>query len=324
MIIVRAPLRISIGGGGTDLPSYFRNNEGTIFSSLAINKYIYVSINKRFSRRILLRYSQNEELDYPEQISHPIIRETLLNLSDSVDSIEITSTSDVPSGTGLGSSGTFGVCFQTALREYLGIENNKKIVAEQSTFIEMDVLKRPIGLQDQYIASYGGLTEFKVTRNDEVSYMTNNLNPRQKKLIEENLLLYFADIQRDASKILSSDQKKMNDKKYGFDEIISMGQEMFQSLLRGDLENYGSIMHEYWMMKRNRQKDFTDQNISKVYDHVYSEGIIHGGKLVGAGGSGFLLFCTSHPNDLRATMKNIGLKELQFSIDESGVKILES
>ena len=324
MIIVRAPLRISIGGGGTDLPSYYRNNDGTIFSSLAINKYIYVSINKRFSEKILLRYSENEELDSPEQISHPIIRETLLNLSASIDSIEITSTSDVPSGTGLGSSGTFGVCFQTALRQYLGVENSKKIAAEQSTFIEMDVLKRPIGLQDQYIASYGGLTKFKVNRHDEVSHKTYDLNSSQKNIIEDNLLLFFADVQRDASKVLSSDQKKMNDKKYGFDEIISMGEEMCQSLLKGDLKNYGSIMHDYWIIKRNRQKDFTDQNIAKVYDHVFSEGLIHGGKLVGAGGSGFLLFCTSTPKDLRKTMKEIGLRELQFKADECGVKILEN
>lgn len=324
MIIARSPLRISIGGGGTDLPAYYRNNNGTTFSSLAIDKYIYVSINKRFSEKILLRYSHNESVSNPLEIAHPIVRETILNLSPDIEGIEITSTSDIPSGTGLGSSGTFGVCLQTALREFLGIENNKRIVAEQSTFIEMDILKRPIGLQDQYISAYGGLTEFDVSKNDEVDYKTYELNTKQKKIIENNLLLFFADVQRDASNVLSSDQKKMNDKRYGFDEIIAMGKEMCESLLDGNLKNYGSIMHEYWMIKRNRQKNHTDQNIANIYDSVFSKGLIHGGKLVGAGGSGFLLFCSSEPENLREEMKSIGLRELRFKADESGAKILEN
>jgi len=323
MIITRAPLRISIGGGGTDLPSFYRNNNGTVFSSLAINKYIYVSVNERFKNKLLVRYSENEEVSKSSEIKHPIVRETLIDMGCKARNLEITSTSDIPSGTGLGSSGTFGVSLQKALREYLGLDNNNKIVANKATDVEMNILKRPIGLQDQYIASYGGLSEFTVESNDEVSVDKKELSSDLKNIIENNLLLFFADVQRDASNVLTSDSKKMKSKKYNFGSIVDMGQQMLRSLLVGDLREYGTIMHDYWLLKRERQKGFTEKKINEIYDHIYEKKLAYGGKLVGAGGSGFLLFCSNDPEKLRKEMTSIGLKELSFKADELGVQTLE-
>lgn len=324
MIITRAPLRISVGGGGTDLPAYYENNNGTTFSSMAINKYIYVSINKRFYNEIFLRYSKNEKCSSLQSIEHPIIRETLSYLKNDINSIEITSTSDIPSGTGLGSSGTFGVALQAALRQYLNIGSSKDIIAAESTRIEKDILQRPIGLQDQYIASYGGLTEFNVSSNGKVISNKNVISDGLKKTIKDNLLLFFTDFSRDSSSILNfeiQEIKRTKDNEYS--NIIEMGKAMYSSLITNNIEEYGSIMHEYWLIKQERQKDFTQENITDVYNHIYGKKLIHGGKLVGAGGSGFLLLCSSKPDDLRQEMKKIGVQELTFDIDESGVTIIE-
>lgn len=325
MIISRSPLRVSIGGGGTDLPSYFTTNGGTTFSSLAINKYIYVSINERFINTLFLRYSKNEEIDDLKKIEHPIIRETLIALKAESMNLEITSTSDVPSGTGLGSSGSFGVALQLALRSHLGLDSDKKSLALNSTNIEMNILGRPIGLQDQYISAYGGLTEFKVDEFSNVSVQKIDLNTDLSNLITDNMLLFYADSSRDASTVLNNEKKimqsKSNTKQY--ENIVELGKEMYESLVSLDLENYGKIMHEYWLLKRERQKDFTLNSINEVYDYVFNKKLIFGGKLVGAGGSGFLLFCSTKPEELREQMSRFGMAELKFSPDVDGAKLLE-
>ena len=325
MIIAKAPLRISIGGGGTDLPSYFENNNGTIFSSMAINKYIYVSVNKRFLNDILIRYSSNEICKNINDIEHPIIRETLKSLNKNINSIEITSTSDIPSGTGLGSSGTFGVALQSAMRSYLKIENTKGLIAKESTRIEKDVLKRPIGLQDQYISSFGGLTEFKVDKNANVIVNKNIISDELKYSIKNNLLLFFTDFSRDSTSVLDFESNNMKDssRKNQYNNIVDMGKDMFYSLIKNDIETYGSIMHEYWKIKQARQKSFTQKHVVELYNHVYNKKLIYGGKLVGAGGSGFLLIATSMPKEVRDLMKTLEVKELEFDIEYEGVKIIE-
>ena len=187
MIISRSPLRVSIGGGGTDLPSYFTTNGGTIFSSLAINKYIYVSLNERFINTLFLRYSKNEEIDDLKKLASNNKRDSYCFKAKSMN-LEITSTSDVPSGTGLGSSGSFGVALQLALRSHLGLDSDKKSLALNSTNIEMNILGRPIGLQDQYISAYGGLTEFKVDEFSNVSIHKTDLNTDLSNLVKDNML----------------------------------------------------------------------------------------------------------------------------------------
>ena len=207
MIITRSPLRISVGGGGTDLPSYYENG-GTVFSSLAINKHIYISLNKRFLDTILIRYLENEEVSDVKEIKHDIIRETLKRLSNDFTGIEITSTSDVPGGTGLGSSGAFGVALQMALRQYANINIDKFILASESTIVEKDILLRPIGLQDQYISSFGGLTEFTVLENGNVSASRNINTTKTLEIIKDNLFLYFTDYQEMLNYTLQISQKR--------------------------------------------------------------------------------------------------------------------
>ncbi len=325
MIISRSPLRISIGGGGTDLPSYFEKNGGTTFSSLAINKHIYISLNKRFLETLLIRYSDNEQVTDIKDIKHDIIRETLKSLKKDIIGLEITSTSDIPSGTGLGSSGTFGVAFQLALREYYNLQRDKFKLASESTIIEKDILRRPIGLQDQYISSFGGLTEFSVLENGYISASKNINMPKTLEIIKDNLFLYFTDFSRDASTILAQQSKDMSNSKKSneFENIIEMGKFMYKSLVDGDLESYAGCMHDYWMLKRERQKEHTMSKINEVYDHLYSKKLICGGKLVGAGGTGFLLLASKTPEKLHNEMTKFGLKQLEFNIDDEGAKIIQ-
>ncbi len=324
MLIVRAPLRISIGGGGTDIPSYYENNGGTVFSSLAIDKYIYVLLNDRFSKEIFLRYSENELIDDHRHIKHPIIRETIKNLNHNTESIEITSVSDVPGGTGLGSSGTFGVALQLALRHKFKMECSQEIVARESTNIEMNILKRPIGLQDQYISAYGGLTEFKVDAESNVKVKKYPLNEEIKKKIKENLLLFYVDSTRDSSKVLSEEKKLMESNHKGkYDDIVNLGKTMFKKLTSLDLENYGKIMHEYWLIKRSRQKNFTEVRLNRIYDYLIEKDLIFGGKIVGAGGGGFFLFVSDNPETLRNEIKQFGMKELKFQASEAGASLVE-
>ena len=325
MIITRSPLRISVGGGGTDLPSYYEENGGTVFSSLAINKHIYISLNKRFLDTILIRYLENEEVADIKEIKHDIIRETLKRLSKDYTGIEITSTSDVPGGTGLGSSGAFGVALQMALRHYVNLNIDKFILASESTIVEKDILLRPIGLQDQYISSFGGLTEFTVLKDGNVSASKNINTIKTLEIIKENLFLYFTDYSRDASIILADQSKEMSDSKRSseFSNIIEMGKFMYKSLVNGDLDSYAGCMHDYWMLKRERQKNHTLSAINEVYDHLYAKKIISGGKLVGAGGTGFLLLASKTPSKLHSEMEKFGLKQLEFDIDNDGAKVVQ-
>lgn len=325
MIISRAPLRISIGGGGTDLPSYFENNNGTTFTSMAINKYIYVSINKKFDQEYFIRYKENESINQINEINHPIIRETLLRFKPEIEPIEITSTSDIPSGTGLGSSGTFGVALQLALRKYKNEKYNPLLLATESTVVEKDILNRPIGLQDQFISAYGGFTSFNVSREGNVDHLKHKISSDLKKCIKDNLLLYYMDVSRDSKKILGEEKKQMANKEYAshYMDIVERGINITNALQSCDIEIVGNLMHEYWMIKRERQEKSTDKRVNEIYDYAYSNKLITGGKLVGAGGSGFLLFCTLKPNDLRKRMQEIGVRELEFNIDEDGAKIIE-
>ena len=207
MILTRAPLRISVGGGGTDMPAYYEQN-GTVFSSMAINKYIYVGCNIRFFNEIFLRYSENELVKSINDIQHPIIKKTLENYLSERNDIEITSMADVPSGTGLGSSGSFGVALQLALRTFNNKNSPKNILAEKSTEVEMIELGRPIGLQDQYIASYGGLTEFTVLKNGKVTVDKKVISKDLDLLIKDNLMLIYVGSIRDSGTLLSKTAKR--------------------------------------------------------------------------------------------------------------------
>lgn len=328
MIISRAPLRISIGGGGTDLPSYFKQY-GTTFSSLAINRFVYVSCNERFNDEFLLRYSVNEEIKSINKIDHPILKETLnyyKNYLNRKIGLEITSIADVHGGTGLGSSGSFGVALQSTLRKYLKLNSSKSELAEQSTFIEMTKLKRKIGLQDQYIASYGGLAKFKVSKNGEVKVSKSKISPSLRDSIVNDLQLIYLGSIRDAESILSIQDKEIKSNKKtrnkSFSDIVDLGKEMYESFAKNDLEHFASLTNEYWHFKRERQKESTPKIANFLYNDLFSKKIIGGGKIVGAGGGGFLLVILKDRIKFTKYCKKNNLKLLLFDVDKNGAKVI--
>lgn len=326
MYISQAPLRISIGGGGTDLPAYYEKH-GTTFSSLAINKYISVAVNKRFYKQYFIRYSENEEVDTIEEIKHDIVRTALIRRKYPQGGLEIGSFADVPGGTGLGSSGTFTVALVHALNSYYHVNADKFDVAREATDIELRDLKRPIGLQDQYIAAFGGLTQFDVSQLGQVNARTMQLDAKARSMIRNNLLLFYTGVKRNSAMILSSEKKRfsggaMLEDQYGRGvDLVDMGLKMTSAVLGGDIDYYGELLHEYWIYKRNKQSAFTHSIVDEIYSLGMENGAL-GGKLVGAGGSGFILFSTNDPERLKATMAKNNVIELEFDISDFGVRAL--
>ena len=326
VIIARSPLRISLGGGGTDLPSYYESHGGFVLAA-AIDKYIYVSANRPFDGRIKLKYSSIENCEAIEDIQHPIIREVLRTFGLSTPQIELGSMADIPSGTGLGSSGSF----TTSLIKALCVHYRKNLttleIAELACRIEMDVLGEPVGKQDQYIAAVGGITEFNFMPDGSVKISPLNLAMETIYNLEDNLLLFFTGISRSASQILSDQVMKSqaNDSKMidNLHFVKDLGQRSKVALLDGDTESFGKIMHEHWMHKIRRSNGMTNSFIDEAYKSGLANGAI-GGKLVGAGGGGFLMFYASNKTLLREAMKNIGLEEVRFKFDFEGTKAILS
>lgn len=324
MIIARAPVRISLGGGGTDLP-YFSSKFGGSLISIAINKYVYTTIGKReFYTQTLLKYSKNEEVEKIDEIKHTRIREALRLLSIS-DPLEITTMADVPIGTGLGSSSSFLVSLLKGLHEYKGEYISSKQLAEEACNIEIGILKEPIGKQDQYMAAFGGLLHLNITKENNVTTSPININHKTLKELEGNLLLFYTGIKRDASEVLL-DQKKTaesdNSKIEQMHEIKKIGIGIKKALETNNLRRFGTWLNTHWELKRRLAKKMTCNNIDRWYDIAIKNGAI-GGKLLGAGGGGFLMFyCDNHQKRLRAVMQKEGLQEMPFKFDFEGAKII--
>jgi len=324
MIITRSPLRISIGGGGTDLSSYYKNHEGFLISA-AINKYVYVTITRPFIRGIFLKYSEIEKQKIIEDIKHPIIREGLKIFNKKEDQIEITTLADIPAGTGLGSSSSFTTALVAGLSHY----EMKKIQAEEiarlACEIEIDKLNEPIGKQDQYISAYGGITCFTFCKNESVKVEKLNISKDTLFDLEDNLLLFFTGFTRKAGSILK-DQKSKSEKNNismikNLNKVKEMGYRIKDTLESGRTYQFGKILHEHWENKKKRSGGMSNPIIDKWYDLAMKNGAI-GGKLVGAGGGGFLLFYASDRHKLRMCMRNNGLQEVRFNFDYEGTKII--
>lgn len=324
MIITRSPLRISIGGGGTDLSSYYKNHEGFLISA-AINKYVYVTITRPFIRGIFLKYSEIEKQKIIEDIKHPIIREGLKIFNKKEDQIEITTLADIPAGTGLGSSSSFTTALVAGLSHY----EMKKIQAEEiarlACEIEIDKLNEPIGKQDQYISAYGGITCFTFCKNESVKVEKLNISKDTLFDLEDNLLLFFTGFTRKAGSILK-DQKSKSEKNNismikNLNKVKEMGYRIKDTLESGRTYQFGEILHEHWENKKKRSGGMSNPIIDKWYDLAMKNGAI-GGKLVGAGGGGFLLFYASDRHKLRMCMRNNGLQEVRFNFDYEGTKII--
>lgn len=323
MLITRTPLRISLGGGGTDLPSYYRRHGGLVVSA-AINKYVYVGINQTFTADYSLKYSEMELVKDVAEIRHPIIREAL-TLHPVGPSVEIVSLADIPGGTGLGSSGTFTVGLLRALYAFERRHVVAGALAEEACSVEIDRLGRAVGKQDQYIAAFGGLTCCEFCPDDTVRISALRISNETLHDLEERLLLFFTGYSRSADAILQ-DQKARSEQG---DEamldnlhmIAEIGRRVRHALEAGDTAGFGALMDEHWRYKRRRTRDMSSDQIDRWYDVGMASGAL-GGKLVGAGAGGFLMFYATDPAALRQAMADEGLAELRFAFDLDGSTVI--
>lgn len=326
MIITRSPLRITLGGGGTDLPSYYREFGGSLVAA-AIDKYVYVTVLRPFVEGIYLKYSRLENVRLVDEVEHPIIREAIRILDFKTPQIEITSLADIPAGTGLGSSGSFTTALIKALYAHRRKLALPEEIARLACEIEIDRLGEPVGKQDQYIAAYGGITCFEFHPNDEVEAFPLDINIDTMFELEENLLLFFTGFSRSAGELLEDQdaRSKRADPKMleNLHEIKELGMQSRKALESGKLEDFGALMHEQWMRKRQRSTGMSNERIDELYGLGMANGAI-GGKLVGAGGGGFLMFYATDRGRLRKAMNEAGLEEVRFHFDFEGTKVLWS
>jgi D-glycero-alpha-D-manno-heptose-7-phosphate kinase len=326
MIIARSPLRITLGGGGTDLPSYYRDHNGFLVSA-AIDKYVYVNVMRPFNEGIYLKYSLLEHVEKIAEVKHPIIREALLLIGFKTPQIEITTLADIPAGTGLGSSGSFTTALLKALYTHRKRHLHQDELAELACHIEIERLGEPIGKQDQYIAAIGGVTCFTFHKDDKVTAEPLGINMATLFDLEDNLLLFFTGFSRSASGILKdqktksqqNDQDMLNNLHY----VKELGYRSRDALVDGKTILFGELMHEHWEHKKRRSGGMSNPKIDEWYDLGMKNGAV-GGKLVGAGGGGFLMFMAHDRNKLRHAMADAGLEEVRFKFDYEGTKVVLS
>jgi D-glycero-alpha-D-manno-heptose-7-phosphate kinase len=325
VIITRSPLRVSLGGGGTDLPSYYEEHGGFLIAA-AIDKYVYINIHRRFVEGFLLKYSQLEETVSIEDIKHPIIRESLRHVGVS-SNIEITSMADIPAGTGLGSSGSFTTALLKALHCYNKGLIGPQELADEACYIELDRLGEPIGKQDQFIAAFGGLTCFEFTKGAPVKAYPIKISDETLYNLEDNLLLFFTGYSRSASAILrEQDQKSKEHDQSMIDNlhfVKDLGYQSREALESGNLVEFGRLMDVHWQHKKKRSGGMSNSDIDTWYQLAMNNGAI-GGKVIGAGGGGFLMFYAADKTRLRHTMREAGLREVRFRFDFEGTKIVAS
>ena len=323
MIITRAPLRLSIGGGGTDLP-FYSSKFGAFLVTAAINKYVYIIVKKRdFYDEFLIRYSKTEKVKTLKEIEHTRVKAALEYL-DIREPIEITSISDTPAGTGLGGSSSYMVALLKALHAYKREDVSAKKLAEEAADIEMNVLKEPIGKQDQYASSFGGIINLEIDKNNNVTVSPLNLSYSAFEELEKNTLLFSTGVSHSAVEVITEQKKQAEsdeEKMKQMHILKDIGLEIKKALEEGDVKKFAKWLNVHWEIKKKFSK-MSSPRIDELYEIGLKNGAL-GGKLVGAGGGGFLLFyCDGNKVPLREAMKKAGLKELPFNFDRDGCKIL--
>ena len=323
MIIVRSPLRITLGGGGTDLPSYYREHEGFLVAA-AIDRYVYITIHQTFQSGFIIKYSHLERVERREDIHHPIVREAL-ELTGVTDKVEITSMADIPAGTGLGSSGSFTTALLRALHVHQKTIISTQDLAEQACHIEIERLGEPIGKQDQFIAAYGGVTCFRFNKNDTVEVWPAAVSAETLYNLEDNLVMFFTGTSRSASAILKDQDDRSKSKDSAIIDnlhyVKDLGLRSLKALETGDLRKFGALMDEHWQHKKKRSGAMSNPEIDKWYELAMRNGAL-GGKLIGAGGGGFLLFYTEDKKPVRHALREAGLEEVRIRVDFEGTKTL--
>lgn len=324
MIIARSPLRISLGGGGTDLPSYYESHEGFLISA-AIDKYVYITLHQTFDQEILLKYSKFEKVTSVDEIQHPIIREALKMLEITSPNLEICSMADIPAGTGLGSSSSFTTALLRALHAMKGNIVSTRTLAEEACEIEMNRLHEPIGKQDQYIAAYGGITCMNFHKDGYVWVDPLNISNETLYNLEDNLCLYFTGFSRSAGSILAEQDKKSKemdaDMIKNLDFVKDLGYQSKKAFEAGDLDTFADIMNVHWEYKKKRSGGMSNPQIDEWYDLALKNGAM-GGKMIGAGGGGFLMFYAKDKIKLRKALSHTGMSEVRFRFEKEGSKIL--
>jgi D-glycero-alpha-D-manno-heptose-7-phosphate kinase len=325
MIITRTPFRVTLGGGGTDLPSYYSKYGGFIFSC-TLNKYIYINVNRPATDNFIrVKYSLSEKVDKIENLKHDIARACLGKL-DITNNIEISSMADIPAGSGLGSSSSYSVGLLNALhvlrREYISLHD----LAEEACYIEMDKLKNPIGKQDQYLAVYGGFTVLKIARDGSVVVEKANINYNTIENLKRNLLMFYTGKNRLNKNILGEQTKstQKNEKQVldSLHYIKESGYKILEIVESGNINELGKMFDEHWHYKKKLAKGITNPDFDRIYELAKKNGAL-GGKISGAGGGGFFTFyCEDNHDKLRSAMMSEGLRELKFDFDFEGTKIL--
>jgi D-glycero-alpha-D-manno-heptose-7-phosphate kinase len=326
MLITRSPLRISLGGGGTDLPSYYREHGGFVISA-AIDKYVWVTVLRPFVRGIFLKYSKIEQVDRIDDIEHPIIREAFAMMGVTEPQHEITTLADIPAGTGLGSSGSFTTALLKALYSFERRLLLPGDIARLACELEIERLGRPVGKQDQYIAAFGGITCFELEPDGTVHAAPLNLRGTTLHELEDHLLLFFTGFSRNASDILEDQDQRTKQADAAMvanlDYVKDLGRHVRVALEQGKPAMFGELMHEHWERKRTRSAGMSNPQIDEWYELGRKAGAI-GGKLVGAGGGGFLMFYAPEPQRVRAAMAQVQLEEVRFGFDFDGTRVVFS
>jgi D-glycero-alpha-D-manno-heptose-7-phosphate kinase len=325
MIVSRAPVRFSLGGGGTDLPSYAREHGGFVVAA-AVDKFVYVCVARRFQNNIRLAYSESEIVDSAEQIKHRIFK-AALGMTDIERGVELHSLADVPANTGLGSSSSFTVALLNGLhafkREFVPAEQ----LAREACELEIDKLKEPIGKQDQYIAAYGGISALTFHPGGPVEVERLPLRDEVIDDLEANLIIYYSGVERSASAVLKEQAKTIVENRDAavqrMHRIKELGHETKRILLAGDIDRYGEMLHEHWTNKRKLASNMADSSIDEHYDAARKAGAI-GGKLMGAGGGGFFMFYVRAADRRRVhdALAARGLRPMRFRFDFDGARIM--
>lgn len=324
MIISRAPVRLPLGGGGTDLPSYYEKYGGFLISA-TIDKYVNILVNRRFQNELRISYSHTEIRDDVNKIRHNLFRECL-KFTEILSGAEIVSVSDVPSNSGLGTSSAFTVSLLNALNNYKGIRKSRKALAEDACYIEMDVLKDPIGKQDQYSSAFGGFNSYEFDKNGNVRVRPIKINRKNLLVLQNNLLLFYIGKFRKAGDILKVQKRlcERNDEKtiLRLNRIKEIGISTKKLFEAGSLAEFGGIMNEHWQQKKNISKGISDSSIDEIYKYARKSGAI-GGKIIGAGGGGFFMFYSENPEKLSYQMRQkFNFKQLLFNFEFKGAEII--
>jgi D-glycero-alpha-D-manno-heptose-7-phosphate kinase len=325
MIITRTPFRIPLGGGGTDLPSYYSKYGGFILSA-AVDKFMFISINQPIVDDLIrVKYSKSETVSSLDEVQHEIVREALRYLGFK-NAVEVISMADVPAGTGLGSSGAYTVGLLNGLHTLRRDSITLQDLAEEACRIEIDILKKPIGKHDQYLAAFGGFTCLEIEKDGNVKVFNGKINHAIIDELEKNVLLFFTGISREANEILSyqSEATREEDSRVvdTLHRIKEIGYQVKEALEEGNLAKFGYLLDKHWQTKKNLSRKVSDSRIDKLYEKAKENGAL-GGKIMGAGGGGFFMFyCEEHQNRLRKAMNEEGLREMRYRFDFEGSKIL--